>query len=73
MKPTTYAKLSKFVGKPANSLNYSVTEFTEKRIFEYATNKFIAYRTIQDNYTGIKDVVLVPFYRGAVVFIVERR
>ena len=64
MKPTTYAKLSKFVGKPANCLNYSVTEFTEKRIFEYATNKFIAYRTIQDNYTGIKDVKVFDNLKG---------
>ena len=55
MKTTTYAKLSKFVGKPSSNLNYLVTEFTEGKIFEYATNRLIAYRTIQDNYTEIKD------------------
>ena len=64
MKPTTYAKLSKFVGKPVNNLNYSVTEFTEKRIFEYATNRLVAYRTIQDNYTGIKDVKVFDNLKG---------
>ena len=65
MKTTTYAKLSKFVGKPSNyitdseleesNFDYSVTEFTENKIFEYATNRLIAYRTIQNNYTEIKD------------------
>ena len=55
MKTTTYAKLSKFVGKPSSNFDYSVTEFTENKIFEYATNRLIAYRTIQDNYTEIKD------------------
>ena len=64
MKTTTYTKLSKFVGKPVNNLGYSVTEFTEEKIFEYATNKFIAYRTIQDNYTGIKDVKVLDNLRG---------
>ena len=59
MKTTTYAKLSKFVGKPVNNLDYSVTEFTEGKIFEYATNKCIAYRTIQDNYTETKDVKII--------------
>ena len=55
MKTTTYAKLSKFVGKPSSNFDYSVTEFTKDKIFEYATNKCIAYRIIQDNYTEIKD------------------
>ena len=55
MKSTTYAKLSKFVGKPSSNFDYSVTEFTKEKIFEYATNRLIAYRTIQDNYTEIKD------------------
>ena len=55
MKTTTYAKLSKFVGKPSSNFDYSVTEFTKEKIFEYATNRLIAYRTIQDNYTEIKD------------------
>ena len=55
MKTTTYAKLSKFVGKPSSNFNYLVTEFTKEKIFEYATNRLIAYRTIQDNYTEIKD------------------
>lgn len=64
MKPTTFAKLSKFVGKPVNNLNCSVTEYTEEKIFEYATNRFIAYRTIQDNYTGIKDVKVFDNLRG---------
>ena len=64
MKTTTYAKLSKFTGKPVNDLNCSVTEYTEEKIFEYATNKFIAYRTIQDNYTGIKDVKVFDNLKG---------
>ena len=64
MKTTTYAKLSKFVGKSVNELNYSVTEFTEEKIFEYATNKYVAYRTIQDNYTGIKDVKVFDNLKG---------
>ena len=64
MKTTTYAKLSKFTGKPVNELNYLVTEFTEEKIFEYATNKFIAYRTIQDNYTGIKDAKILNNLKG---------
>ena len=64
MKPTTYAKLSKFVGKIENNLNCSVNEYTEEKIFEYATNKFIAYRTIQDNYTGIKDVKVFDNLKG---------
>ncbi len=64
MKTTTYAKLSKFVGKPVNELNYSVTEFTEEKIFEYATNKFIAYRTIQDNFTGVKDAKILNNLKG---------
>ena len=55
MKTTTYAKLSKFIGKPSSNFDYLVTEFTEEKIFEYATNRLIAYRTIQDNYTEIKD------------------
>ena len=64
MKTTTYAKLSKFVGKPSSNFNYLVTEFTKEKIFEYATNKLIAYRTIQDNYTGIKDVRFFDDLRG---------
>ena len=64
MKTTTYAKLSKFTGKPVNDLNCSVTEYTEEKIFEYATNKFIAYRTIQDNYTGIKDAKILNNLKG---------
>lgn len=64
MKNTTYAKLSKFVGKHVNGLNYSVTEYTEEKIFEYATNRLIAYRTIQDNYTGIKDVKVFDNLKG---------
>ena len=55
MKTSTYAKLSKFIGKPSSNFNYLVTEFTKEKIFEYATNRLIAYRTIQDNYTEIKD------------------
>lgn len=64
MKTSTYAKLSKFTGKIENNLNCSVTEFTEGKIFEYATNKFIAYRTIQDNYAGIMDVKILDNLRG---------
>ena len=64
MKTTTYAKLSKFVGKPSSNLDYSVTEFTKEKIFEYATNRLVAYRTIQDNYTGIKDVRLFDNLKG---------
>ena len=66
MKKTTYAKLSKFFGKPENNLDYSVTEFTEKKITEYATNKFIAYRTIQDNYTEAKGVKIMNNLRGQI-------
>ena len=64
MKATTYAKLSKFVGKPESNFDYSVTEFTKEKIFEYATNKFIAYRTIQDNYTETKDVKIFDNLKG---------
>lgn len=64
MKTTTFAKLSKFTGKIENNLNCSVTEYTEEKIFEYATNKFIAYRTIQDNYTGIKDIKVFDNLKG---------
>lgn len=64
MKTTTYAKLSKFVGKPSSKLDCSVTEFTEEKILEYATNRLIAYRTIQDNYTEIKDVRFFDNLRG---------
>ena len=64
LKTSTYAKLSKFVGKIENNLNCSVTEYTEEKIFEYATNKFIAYKTIQDNYTGIKDVKVFDNLKG---------
>ena len=42
MKTTTYAKLSKFVGKPVNNLHCSLTKFTEKRIIKYALNQYIA-------------------------------
>ena len=66
MKKTTYAKLSKFVGKPVNNLDCSVTEFTEKRIIEYATNQFIAYRTIQTNDTEAKDIKIVNNLRGQI-------
>ena len=66
MKTTTYAKLSKFVGKPVNNLDCSVTEFTEKRIIEYATNQFIAYRTIQTNDTEAKDIKIVNNLRGQI-------
>ena len=64
MKTTTYAKLSKFVGKPSSNFDYSVTEFTKEKIFEYATNRIIAYRTIQDNYTETKDVRLFDNLKG---------
>lgn len=64
MKTTTYAKLSKFVGKPSSNLDYSVTEFTKEKIFEYATNRLIAYRTIQDNYTETKDVRIFDNLKG---------
>ena len=64
MKTTTYAKLSKFTGKPVNDLNCAVTEYTEEKIFEYATNKFIAYRTIQDNFTGVKDAKILNNLKG---------
>ena len=64
MKTTTYAKLSKFVGKPSSNFDYSVTEFTKEKIFEYATNRLIAYRTIQDNYTEIKDVRFFDNLKG---------
>ena len=64
MKTTTYAKLSKFVGKPSSNFDYSVTEFTKEKIFEYATNRLIAYRTIQDNYTEIKDVKIFDNLKG---------
>ena len=63
MKTTTYAKLSKFVGNSSN-LDYSVTEFTKEKIFEYATNRLIAYRTIQDNYTEAKDVKIFDNLKG---------
>lgn len=66
MKATTYAKLSKFVGKPSSNLNYSVTEFTEGKIFEYATNKCIAYRTIQDNYTEANEIKIFNNLRGQI-------
>ena len=64
MKTSTYAKLSKFIGKSVNGLNCSVTEYTEEKIFEYATNKFIAYRTIQDNFTGVKDAKILNNLKG---------
>ena len=64
MKTTTYAKLSKFVGKPSSNFDYSVTEFTKEKIFEYATNRLIAYRTIQDNYTETKDVKIFDNLKG---------
>lgn len=64
MKTSTYAKLSKFIGKIENNLNCSVTEYTEDKVFEYATNKFIAYRIIQDNYSDIKDVKIFNNLRG---------
>ena len=66
MKKTTYAKLSKFVGKPVNNLDYSVTEFTEERIIEYATNRIIAYRTIQTNDTEAKDIKILNNFRGQI-------
>lgn len=64
MKTSTYTKLSKFVGKIEDNLNCAVTEYTEEKIFEYATNNFIAYRTIQDNYTGVKDVKVFDNLKG---------
>ena len=64
MKTTTYAKLSKFVGKPSSNFNYLVTEFTKEKIFEYATNRLIAYRTIQDNFTGVKDAKILNNLKG---------
>ena len=64
MKSTTYAKLSKFIGKPSSNLDYSVTEFTKEKIFEYATNRLIAYRTIQDNYTDAKGVIIFNNLKG---------
>ena len=64
MKTTTYAKLSKFVGKPSSNFDYLVTEFTKEKIFEYATNRFIAYRTIQDNYTETKDIKIFDNLKG---------
>lgn len=66
MKNTTYAKLSKFVGKPVNNLDFSVTEFTENKIFEYATNKIIAYRTMQTNETEAKDIKILNNLRGQI-------
>ena len=66
MKNTTYAKLSKFVGKPVNNLDYSVTEFTEEKITEYATNKIIAYRTIQTNNTEAKGIKILNNLRGLI-------
>ena len=64
MKTSTCAKLSKFVGKIEDNLNCAVTEYTEEKIFEYATNRFIAYRTIQDNYTGVKDAKILNNLKG---------
>ena len=66
MKTTTYAKLSKFVGKPSSNFDYSVTEFTENKIFEYATNKCVAYRIIQDNDTEAKDIKILNNLRGQI-------
>ena len=66
MKTTTYAKLAKFVGKPSSNFNYLVTEFTENKIFEYATNRLIAYRTIQDNNTEIKDGKILNNLKGEI-------
>ena len=66
MKTTTYAKLSKFVGKQVNNLDYCVTEFTEERIIEYATNKIIAYRIIQTNDTEAKDIKILNNLRGEI-------
>ena len=66
MKKTTYAKLSKFTGKPVNDLNYLVTEYTEEKIFEYATNKIIAYRIIQTNDTEAKDIKILNNLRGEI-------
>ena len=66
MKPTTYAKLSKFTGKPSSNFNYLVTEFTKEKIFEYATNRLIAYRTIQDNYTEARDIKIFNNLKGEI-------
>ena len=66
MKTTTYAKLSKFVGKPSSNFNYLVTEFTKEKIFEYATNRLVAYKATQDNYTGIKDVKIFNNLKGEI-------
>ena len=66
MKTTTYSKLSKFIGKPVNNLDYLVTEFTEERIIEYATNKIIAYRIIQTNDTEAKDIKILNNLRGQI-------
>ena len=69
MKKTTYAKLLKFVGKPVNNLDYQVTEFTEERIIEYATNRIIAYRTIQTNdifYTEAEGIKIMNNLRGQI-------
>ena len=66
MKTTTYVKLSKFVGKPVTNLDYSVTEFTKEKIFKYATNKIIAYRTIQTNDTEAKDIKILNNLRGEI-------
>ena len=66
MKTTTYAKLSKFVGKPVTNLDYLVTEFTKEKIFEYTTNKIIAYRTIQTNDTEAKDIKILNNLRGEI-------
>ena len=66
MKTTTYAKLSKFVGKPSSNFNYLVTEFTKEKIFEYATNRLIAYRTIQDNYTEARDIKIFNNLKGEI-------
>lgn len=66
MKTTTYAKLSKFIGKPSSNFNYLVTEFTEEKIFEYATNRLIAYRTIQYNYTEARDIKIFNNLKGGI-------
>ena len=66
MKTTTYAKLSKFVGKPSSNFNYLVTEFTKEKIFEYATNRLIAYRTTQNNYTEARDIKIFNNLKGEI-------
>ena len=66
MKTSTYAKLSKFIGKPSSNFNYLVTEFTKEKIFEYATNRLIAYRTIQDNYTEARDIKIFNNLKGEI-------